>query len=129
MDKRGQPPLCVNLKITSEDKERFSTSKTFESISEVCRETGFSDVEIIPSYNSKRTTMRKRSNGFVYYFRLSNMASATSTASNPPKSEAPKNRQKCSKTPTFKDRKRPSEWIKVSIQILSNFRTLTKLLG
>ena len=68
--KQGQLSLQIDLTITSEDEKTFLAPKTLESVSAVCRETGFSNVGIISAYNSKRATMKKRSNGFVCHFRL-----------------------------------------------------------
>ena len=76
--KRGRPSLRINLTITSEDDERFSTPKTFESVLDVYRETGFSSVGIISAYNSKRITMRKGSNGFICHFRWGELNMANS---------------------------------------------------
>ena len=91
MSKPGRPCLRINLTITSKDDERFSTPKTYSTVSEVCKETGFPNSGIISNYNAKRTNMMKRSNGFVYYFEWGEVK-----APRPPR-VPPKNGKICSK--------------------------------
>ena len=68
MSKQGRPLLKINLTITLEDDERFSDPKTYSTVSEAFKETGFSNSGIISAFNAKRATMKKRSNGFIYHF-------------------------------------------------------------
>ena len=89
--------------ISSQDDEKFSTPKTYSTVSKDCKETGFPNSGIISAYNIKRMTMTKSSNGFVYCFEWGE------AKKHRPPLVAPKNCKLCSKAPTIEDRKRGLE--------------------
>ena len=69
MNKHGRPSIRVKLTITSNDDDRFSIPRTFESIPDASLATELTDRGIRMAFNSSRESMRKRSNGAIYYFK------------------------------------------------------------
>ena len=99
MNKCGRPAIRVKLTITSNDDDRFSSSRTFESILDALMATGLTGRGIRMTYNSGRESMQKRS-GTIYYFKWEEPDPIPVTIPRTPLKEC----KSCSKILTFEDR-------------------------
>ena len=97
--RRGRPSIQVKLTITSNDDDRFSNPRTFNSIPDASLANGLTDREIRAAYYLKQDSMQKRS-GKVYHLRWEEL---DPIRDKPPRTVT-KECVKCSKTLTSEDR-------------------------